>query len=188
MHVRHNRPTNGSGKKTSFPIRFFYILAVLVLSLAILPSLGLAQPKAPETDQILDAADAAFQAMKDRKYPQIWQHLTKKSRDGVVQSVIKGEGKIGNRISEEQAQQDFASNGPLSKAYWDGYLERFNPDMVLKESTWKMGEVKKNEAQVIIQHRKSQQPALLRMQKEDGAWKAGLEETFGILKWVLNNP
>jgi hypothetical protein len=45
--------------------------------------------------------------------------------------------------------------------------------------------VKAETAQVRIQYKKSDKPVYLQMYKEQGAWKVGLEETFGARKWLL---
>ena len=45
-----------------------------------------------------------------------------------------------------------------------------------------MGQVKNDRAEVIIRYKRSERPAIIQMFREDGVWKVGLEETFGILK------
>ncbi len=135
-------------------------------------------------DEVLTAADKVFRDMKAKDYPAIWQGLTAKSRDEVVTRVRKGASKAGHEFTPEQLAQDFAAGGPQAQAYWDAYLEVFNPDMVLEESTWSMGPVEKNVASVIIQYKKSDNPAIIILRKEDGAWRFGLYETFGPRMWI----
>ena len=139
-------------------------------------------PDDAETALILSAAESHFKAMKEKKYVEIWRTLTEKSRVGIVRNVVDSSGKKGHSLKPEETRADFESGGPLAKAYWDAYLTVFNPDMVLEQSAWSMGLVKKNETELLIRHRKAAGPAKLYMKKENGVWKVGLEETFGILR------
>jgi hypothetical protein len=54
--------------------------------------------------------------------------------------------------------------------------------MVLEECDWKMGNIKKSEAEIVLQYKKSDKPAILKMYKENDEWKVGLEESFRVLK------
>ncbi|MCX7982387.1 MAG: hypothetical protein N2572_05710 [Syntrophales bacterium] len=141
------------------------------------------QPK--EHEIIVATAEKLFFAMKEKNYTDIWRLITKKSKEEICSNVIKAAKKHGETLQTSQVAQDFAEGGPIAQAYWNAYLDVFNPDMVLKESAWQMGEVKKKEAIIILQHKKAERPARLQMKKEDDQWKVGLEETFGILRWVV---
>ncbi len=120
--------------------------------------------------------------MKGKDYPAIWKFLTIKSKSAIVKNVQKASAKVGVEYSKKQISADFGIGGPLSKAYWDSYLAEFDPDMVLEHSRWEMGIIKNKKAAIIIHYEKSEKPALLKLNKEDGIWKVGLEETFGARK------
>lgn len=122
--------------------------------------------------------------MKGKVYPAIWKFLTIKSKNAIVKSVRKASAKAGAKYSDEQISADFGIAGPLSKAYWYGYLSEFDPDMVLELSRWEMGITKNKKATIIIHYEKSKKPAILKLSKEKGIWKVGLEETFGARKML----
>jgi hypothetical protein len=84
--------------------------------------------------------------------------------------------------SKEQIKDNFIAGGAIAQAYWNSYLNFFDPDMILEQSKWEMGEVGKERAQINIMHKKSERPAVIQMYKEDGAWKVGLSETFKSAK------
>lgn len=138
-----------------------------------------------EENQIISAAESLFVAMKGKNYPEIWRLITRKSQEEISSNIVKAARKQGEELNHVQVAKDFAEGGPIARAYWNAYLDAFNPDLVLKECSWRMGEVKKKEAIIILQHKKAERPALLQMKKEDNVWKVGLEETFGILRWLI---
>lgn len=145
-----------------------------------------AQVLNPEMGAAVDAADALFKAMKDGDYPAVWTYLTEKTRREIVESVSGRAKKMGLTLDAVALMEDFAGGGPYAKAYWDAFLERFNPDMVLVESTWTPGELKGDRATILIRHRKAEKPAVLEMRKESGQWRVGLDETFGhIQRYIL---
>ncbi len=51
--------------------------------------------------------------------------------------------------------------------------------MALKECKWEIEKIKSDEAEVILQYRKSEKPAVLKLYRENNAWKFGLDESFG---------
>jgi len=172
-------------KKTllkKFLIHYLFLTLFLISSPC--PSTH-AQGPAGEADKILSAAETHFTLLKERRYREIWAGLTAKTQESITERVIKESAKRGASLTNKQTLSDFTAGGPLSKAYWDAYASTFNPDMALQESTWKMGTIKKDYAEVSIQHKKAEKPAILQMKKEGGAWKVGLEETFGVLRWVV---
>lgn len=172
-------------KKTIFQ-KIQYLLILITFIVIISPCSTLhAQGQAGEADQILTAAESHFTLLKERQYREIWMGLTTKTQESITERVIKESAKRGQPLTKEQTLTDFAGGGALSKAYWDAYVSTFNPDMALKESAWKLGTIKKDYAEVILQHKKAEKPAVLQLKKEGGTWKVGLEETFGILRWVI---
>jgi hypothetical protein len=133
-----------------------------------------------EVDRILSSAESLFKAMRAGDYSRIWEFLSSRSRDGIVESTLSAVTKKGGQtFSEEQIRADFAEGGAIARAYWNGYLQYFDPDTVLEESRWQMGSIKESEAEILITYRKSDNPAKVRMFNENGLWKVGLIETFG---------
>ena len=132
-----------------------------------------------EIDAILSSAEALFKYMKLKNYERIWTALTEKSKGIIINDTYKAEGA---RYTKAALLVDFQKGGTIAKAYWDSYLENFNPDIVLTQSSWKMGKIEGNRAEIIIQYKKAENPAYLKMFKEGGIWKVGLEETFGTRK------
>jgi hypothetical protein len=86
---------------------------------------------------------------------------------------------MGREHTKEKIDKDFAAESISSNSYWKSYLEKFNPDWVLEESTWKIGKIEKDKAEIIIRYRKSEGPTTLKMFKEKGKWVVGLRETWG---------
>lgn len=67
----------------------------------------------------------------------------------------------------------------MAKAYWNSYLNAFDPDRVLEQSKWDIGAIKKDKAELNILYKKSEKPAVLLIYMEGNVWEVGLEETFG---------
>jgi hypothetical protein len=161
------------------------ILLIAFLSVLFFPLAAAADSMDQEWDSILHSAESLFKAMKGRQYPAIWASLSAVSKKGIVDSVYKASLKSGVAYSKEQIGTDFAIGGLVSRSYWNSYLNEFDPDMVLEESKWSTGFVRNGKAEIKIQYKKSEKPALLQMFKEDRAWKVGLEETFEGRKYLL---
>ena len=139
------------------------------------------KPQAAEThgtEDILNAAESVFQNMSKAAYPTLWSGLTAQSRKSIIRNVRKALGKVGLDYAEERIRADFERGEELARGYWTGYLSQFDPKTVLEESKWSMGEVKKDKAEIVIRYKKSGQDAILKMFREGGAWKVGIEETF----------
>jgi len=135
----------------------------------------------PAVPAILSAAEALFQTMKSRDYPATWRVLTAKSRETIVSETAEAIRKAGGPpVSGESVREDFASGGPISREYWEGFLRRFDPDDALEKSRWEMGASEKDRAEVLITHPGADRPAVLRMFREGDGWKAGLVETFWV--------
>ena len=49
----------------------------------------------------------------------------------------------------------------MAKAYWNSYLNAFDPDSVLEQSKWGMGAIKKDKAEISILYKESAKPAVL---------------------------
>lgn len=138
-----------------------------------------AQNVHPADPRILAAAESLFQSMKDRAYTATWAVLTAKSRETIVSETDGAIRKAGDPpVPKDRIRDDFATGGPLCRQYWDGFLRRFHPDDALEKSRWEMGMVEKDRAEVLITRQGADRPAVLRMYREEGSWKAGLVETF----------
>ncbi len=133
---------------------------------------------AADGDSILAAAESTFKAMKDGNYAGIWSLLSEKSRSLIADDVLSAVNKKGARYDKNAVMSDFAGGGPLAASYWRGYMESFDPVLVLEESTWEMGKIEKGKAEILIRYKKAEKPAVLKMFQENGRWKTGLEETF----------
>lgn len=173
----------------SFAISVFFILACGTYA-------SCSEPK-QETDEVLKAAENTFLSMKkarkdttvvkvdeSKKYLDILSSLTAKSRETIINDVYKEERKAGFRknLTIKDVENDFSECREMCVSYWFNFLVSFNPEMVLSQSNWDVGFVKGNKAEIIITYKTAQQPAKLRMFKENGMWKTGLVETFWARK------
>ena len=153
-------------------------IVILILSGMCCVSAG-----SPDTgvDAILDSAEALFRAMKARDHKGIWSRLSGKSRAAIVNDsgkAIAAHAPSDHGYSKEVLEKDFSSGGSIARSYWDAYLQNFNPDWLLEQSRWQMGEIATDDAEVLIQYRKGEGPVHLKMIRENGKWKVGLMETF----------
>ena len=138
-----------------------------------------------DIDNVLFSAESLFKALKGKTHTEVWKFLTVKSKSIIMEDVSREELKLGNKVSKEQLSDDFASGGPIAKAYWNSFVETFDPDVVLEHSTWKINVVKNEYAEINILYKKAEKPAILKVFKEDSIWKVGLEETFRTRKWLI---
>jgi hypothetical protein len=138
----------------------------------------------PEINAILNSADGLFRAMRGKEYKRIWHYLSEDSRKDIVNDTYKAIRKynasVGVKVEHprELIEDDFLAGGSVAKSYWDGYLTSFSPDMALEESRWEMGPIGEKKAEILIQHKRAELPARIRMFKEGGEWRVGLVETF----------
>ena len=131
-----------------------------------------------EINVIVTVAESLFTKLKEREHKAVWGLLTGKSRRTIAEDTYKSISTAGGNSSREQVEADFSSGGPVAEAYWWGYLQTFDPDHALTQSTWSMGLVKKDRAEIKLLYKRSENPAVLKMFKEDGSWKFGLVESF----------
>jgi len=136
-------------------------------------------------NNVLSSTETLFKALKEKNYTAVWNLLTIKSKNIILDDVCRETVKLGSECSKGQLNDDFAKGGSPAKAYWDNYITVFNPDMVLEHSTWKINLIKNEYAEVNILYKKSGKPAILKLYKEANIWKVGLEETFGTRKWLI---
>jgi hypothetical protein len=131
-----------------------------------------------EIDKVHFSAESLFNALKTKNYLKMWTLLSVKSKNIIVDDVRKAEEKINRQYTKEDINKDFAEGSQLARLYWNSYLDNVNPDWVLEESTWEIGKIEKDRAEILIRYKKSAGPAMLKMFKEEGRWVVGLEETF----------
>lgn len=148
---------------------------------------GIAAPD-KEQDIILSSAESLFKMMKEKNYSKIWLYLSNASRNSITddtyKNIMKYEKERGTDTgySRNQLGRDFSTGGLIAQAYWNSYLEAFNPDIVLEQSRWDMGKIGKDRAQINVTYKKAERPAVIQMYKEDDGWKVGLIETFSSSK------
>jgi hypothetical protein len=133
---------------------------------------------------VLQSAEEFFLSLRDHNFILSWQLLTKKSRETIISDVYKASRKAGGETTKEDIGKDFETAGVISVSYWNAFLDSFDPDLVLEESRWEIGFVKTDKAEIVITYRKSREPAVLSVSREDGVWKVGLVETFWTRKFL----
>jgi hypothetical protein len=156
------------------------ILTSLFILAAISP--GWAQEGDFETSAVLSSAESFFQSMQKMDYARVWEYLTQNSKDTIVQDTIKAMKSHAKEYSVGHVMNDFACGEALSQAYWNAFMKNFDPIMVLEQSKWEIESVKSDKAEIRILYKKASNPAILRMFKEQGIWKAGLVESFWTRK------
>lgn len=129
-------------------------------------------------NSVLDSAEKFFLALKDRKFNSAWNLLSEKSQETIINDVYKASQKIGARTTKENIRQDFGNTGIICQNYWNAFLDTFDPGIVLENSRWEIAFIKGDKAEIIITHKKSAEPARLKIFREDNIWKTGLVETF----------
>lgn len=158
------------------------ILLLVILLCSIWAGISCAQNKnnPQEENAVLTATEKLFQFMKAKDYVAVWQGISRKTQDIIINDVRKAEKKAsGVEIAKADLEKDFSSGGAFARSYWDSYLSVFDPDTVLQQSKWNMGKIEKNEAEVILHYKKSEKPAVIKIYKENNVWRVGLEESFG---------
>jgi len=164
----------------------FYIIIALLI--ATIPIYAQNTGDQHNVAAVLTTAESFFKSLKGKEYTKIWVLLSQKSQETIINEVFKEIIKKKSsqtsieEYSREQILADFKVGGPLSREYWNSFLEYFNPNLVLDQSKWDIGTVKKDKAEISIQYKKSEKPAILQMLNEQGAWKVGLVETFWTRK------
>ncbi len=161
----------------------FFLLFFIGYGLFFHPSESPAEESYKTTAAILDTAETFFISLKEKKYGTVWALMSEKSCRTIINAIYTASEKNGEDLQKEDIKRDFDKKGIIFNTYWDSFLQDFDPDMVLEESSWEMGPVNKDKAEVVILHKKSEHPAILQMFKENGVWKVGFSETFGVRKF-----
>jgi hypothetical protein len=160
-------------------MRKFVLIAIIVINSIFFLSVALTSAADEDVNHIFTAAESLFQSMKGKNYLAIWQCLTTKTQQSIVDAIYKASKKRGAEINKSKIIADFSEGGRLAKTYWDSYLNVFDVNLVLEQSKWDIGSIKEETAEIIILYKKSANPTLLQLHKENNVWKVGLEETFG---------
>lgn len=161
-------------------------LVLIVFALLFPANFASAQKIDPaQQEQVLSAAENYFVHLKNKNYAAVWSALSAKSQAKIISDVRKENKKAGVEANDQALASDFAVGGAMAKAYWDGYLFVFNPDIALKECKWEIGKVGSGEAEVILQYKKSEKPAVLKLYRENNVWKFGMDESFGARSLTL---
>lgn len=155
-----------------------FIIALLFICLAFPAALAAADARDADIGNILDAAESVFKNMKKGDYPLLWGGLSAETQRAIVKNSKKSLEKNQINYDDEKIRRDFETGGEIAQGYWQGYLLQFTPSIVLEESRWSMGEVRKDRAEIVIRYRKSKNDAVLKMYREGGVWKVGLGESF----------
>lgn len=155
------------------------ILAALLLAVFLHPSALASDPEKTLSD-VLSSAESLFKSMRERDDAAVWRKLSAASRRTIVEETRREieKSEEGKAVSEEAIRRDFEEGGPVASAYWEGFLTNFDPGIVLEQSRWEIGKIAGDRAEIILIHKTSEKPALLKLFREDGSWKTGLVETF----------
>ena len=169
-------------KQVSLLILVFALLCVINISCSSTSGLD-KRPPLVQQDVLISTCESFFKGLKAKNFQQVWGLLTSKSKAKIGKEVadrIKKES--GSPVSEEEIVRDFETGGPYSRAYWEAYVQNFDPDMALKDSKWEVGQIKDTYAEVILRYKTAERPAVIRLYKEGGEWRFGLVETFWTRK------
>jgi len=153
-----------------------FLLVVALLCFMVFPAMMRAAGDPKEEAEILDAAESLFLSMTKKDFPAVWRGLTADSQRAIVRNVHKAVVKAGMTFGEEEVRADLEKGAGLALDYWGGYLSRFDPKTVLEESRWTFGEFKKDRAEILLRYQKSDYDARLKMFREGGHWKVGLDK------------
>jgi hypothetical protein len=120
--------------------------------------------------------------MRSGDYQALWKGLSAQTRREIVRSVHGAERKSNPGLNDDAIRRDFERGTAISSLYWAGYLSTFDPQSVLEECRWSMGEVNRDKAVILLRYRQSQKDAHLKLYYEEGGWKVGLCESFSV-RW-----
>ena len=137
-----------------------------------------AEDNGKSVDLILDSAEKFFISLKNGEYEIVWDLLSNQSHKTIINDVHKALEKMNRDINKEDIAEDFNSGGVMFNNYWSSFRSTIDTGMILEQTRWDMGFIKKRKAEIIISNKKSEKPARLKMLKENDVWKVGLVETF----------
>ena len=132
---------------------------------------------------VLDSAEKFFISLEEGKYAISWELLSEKSHETIITDVYKNSKKMNGNIKRENIETDFKNRGIMFKSYWNAFAGNFDSNIILEDSRWEIGYILEDKAEILITYKKSEQPARLKMLKENNAWRIGLVETFWTRKY-----
>ncbi len=132
---------------------------------------------------VLDSAEKFFISLEEGKYAISWELLSEKSHKTIITDVYKSSNKMNGNIKRENIAADFKDRGIMFRSYWKAFSGNFDSDIILEDSRWKIGYILADRAEILITYKQSEQPARLKMFKENNAWRIGLVETFWTRKY-----
>ncbi len=135
-------------------------------------------------DLVLDSAERFFVSLRDGEYETAWDLLSEKSHETIIDDVHASARKINGEIKKEVVFRDFEMMGLMFTNYWNAFRSAFDANLILRESRWEKGFIKKNRAEIILAYKKSDGPTRLKLYREGGIWKVGLVETFWNRKGI----
>jgi hypothetical protein len=162
-------------------MRHTFVHPLFLVALALLLPLVAAPSWASDTDDILAAAESVFQAMQKGDSVRLWKGLSEGTQRSILRDILKATEKTGG-LTEDTVRREMEAGGEIARSYWSGYLTHFDPKTILDESRWIMGEIRKDRAEIVLRYKKSKNDAILKMYREQGAWKVGLDESFSTRK------
>jgi len=152
---------------------------LLVLALLAMPARVSAQSLTdPGVVELFSVAKEFFAAIEKRDYAGVWEGITAKSREGIVDAIYKEQKEIAESATREKIREDLDTCGVMCKSFWNAYFATFDPEGTLKDSRWDFGFIKKKKAEIWITAPRADRPAKLKLFREEGKWKVGLMETF----------
>ena len=135
-------------------------------------------------DPILNAAEKFFISVKDGQYDTAWDLLSEDSHNTIIGDVYEATRKLNENIRREDIIKSFNSRGKMFTNYWNSFQRSFDADIILEKSEWEMGQIKKDEADIIITYNNAEGPTVLKMHRENDLWRVGLTETFWQRKGI----
>jgi hypothetical protein len=133
-------------------------------------------------DEVLNAGETFFVALKEKRFADAWESLTIKSRDTIINEVYNEINKTEAKIGKDLVADDFNKNGELSRLYWNAFLKNFDPDIILEQSIWSIRKIGDDTAIIVLKYKESKYNSELKLYKQDGRWHFGLIESFWIMK------
>ena len=163
--------------KSSFSVGFYGVFLVFVF-LSLLSAKNSYSEGRAGKGAVLYTAYSFFASLKNNNYKKAWSLLTSKSKSFIIDRIKNSFVKNKVNIGKSEIRKSMKTGGYIAKAYWGGFLKSFNPDMLLKYSTWKIKSVSSDSAEIEINYRYAKAPAFLKIFRQNGGWKFGLTETF----------
>ena len=99
-----------------------------------------------------------------------------------MDDIFKATVNRGSVASKDHISNDMAMGGATAQVYWRAFLQNFDPDTALEQSKWELGPLKRDRAEIILRYKQSDNPATIKLYRENGSWKVGLVETFWVGK------